>query len=95
MKFFGLLVPTLRKGTYVIVSDPSCARGATAEKILKHLDPKDKYKKSFYVPPKRGSKGIIVSLIKYSEPNGASLIYYGVLVKDILYAFPEEKLAKA
>lgn len=95
MKLFGLLIPTYRKGTSVIITDPTSARGASAEDLFRYLDPENKYKRSLYISPKRGVKGHIVTLIKYTDSFGISNIYYGVLIKDQLYAMEESKLVRA
>lgn len=95
MKLFGLLIPNFRKGISVNITDPTSARGTIAEDIFRYLDPDNKYKRSLYVSPKRGAKGHIVSLIKYVDSSGESNIYYGVLIKDQLYAMKESTLVRA
>ncbi|THF73912.1 hypothetical protein [Cohnella fermenti] len=94
MRIFGLLLPAYWKGTTVRIADPASARGKEAELLFRHLDAKEQYKRSVYVSPKRGATGRIVSLMKYKSPEGSPFIYYGVLVKDVLYALEESRLAK-
>ncbi|MBO9597425.1 MAG: hypothetical protein J7559_06355 [Cohnella sp.] len=95
MILFGLNIPSFRRGTIVKIADPACAKGPKAEMMFSLLDPKMKHKKSPYGSPKKGAAGKIVSVIKYKSPEGETFIYYGVLVKDILYALEEDKLARA
>ncbi|QMV40501.1 hypothetical protein [Cohnella cholangitidis] len=95
MKLFGLLVPSFRKGVSVIIADPVCARGQSAENIFRYLDPKNEYKRNLYGPLKKGAKGRIVAMIKYKDAAGETNIYCGVLIKEILYAVDESRLARA
>jgi len=95
MRLFGWLIPSFRKGTYVIVADPVCARGHEAESVFAYLDPQIKYDRNLYGMPKRQAKGLIVSLIKYKTTAGTETIYYGVLIKNILYAIDEAHLERA
>ncbi|RED52807.1 hypothetical protein [Cohnella lupini] len=95
MKLLGLLIPTFRKGTSVIVEEATCARGAIAENLFRYLDPNRKYKGMLYGSPKRGAKGLVVSLIKYKEASGETSIYCGVLIKEQLYAIEESRLTRA
>jgi hypothetical protein len=95
MKLFGLLIPSFRKGVSVIVADPVCARGQNAANIFRYLDPKDEYKQSIYGSLKKGSKGRIVTMIKYQDSEGNASIYCGVLIKEVLYAIDESRLARA
>ncbi|QGQ98787.1 hypothetical protein EHS13_29885 [Paenibacillus psychroresistens] len=95
MNIFGLLIPSFRKGTYVVVKEATCIRGKEAELLFQHLDPANKYARNLYGFPKRGSKGIIVALIKYKNTLGSTSIYYGVLIKETLYAFEEKDLVRA
>lgn len=94
MKLFGWHIPVYRKGTTVTLSDAACARGRTAEELFACLDPGSKFKRNLYGSPKRGARGKIVSLMKVKDA-GTSYIYYGVLVKDVLYAVEESRLARA
>ncbi|MEQ7052186.1 hypothetical protein [Paenibacillus alvei] len=94
MRLFGLHIPLYRKGVTVLVADPTFARGQAAELIFKYLDPKDKYKKKMYGSLKKGAKGKIVSLMKYRDEAGHVSVYYGVLIKDILFAIEESRLAR-
>ncbi|WP_027088415.1 hypothetical protein [Cohnella panacarvi] len=95
MILLGLNIPSFRKGTSVKIADPACAKGAKAEMMFAVLDPKEKHKKSPYGTPKKGAVGKIVSIMKFKSPEGEVSIYYGVLVKDVLYALAEDKLARA
>lgn len=95
MKLFGMLIPSYRKGTYVIVSEPACVKGKDAELLYSHLDSLNKYKRNSYGMPKRDSKGMVVSLMKSKNASGDACIYYGVVIKDILYAIEEKGLARA
>ena len=95
MKLFGLFIPTFNKGTLVMVTDTSCAKGEQAELIFKYLDPKKQYKHNLYLVPKRKSLGKVVSRMKYTDAAGQSAIYYGVLIKDLLFAIEENGLTKA
>lgn len=95
MILFGMNIPSFRKGTSVKIADPACAKGPKAQTMFALLDPKEKHKKSPYGAPKKGAIGKIVSIIKYKSPEGETSIYYGVLVKEVLYALEEDKLAKA
>ncbi|MCD1257378.1 hypothetical protein B5M42_000825 [Paenibacillus athensensis] len=95
MRLFGWLIPSFRKGTYVIVDDPACARGKEAETIFAYLDPQSKYDHNLYGIPKRHSKGLVISLIRYKNTAGTETIYYGVLLRNILYAIEEAHLARA
>ncbi|XID94288.1 hypothetical protein ACF3MZ_07125 [Paenibacillaceae bacterium WGS1546] len=95
MKLFGWHIPVYRKGATVILADGACARGRTAERLFACLDPGSQFKRNLYGSPKRGAKGRIVSLMKVKDAAGASYIYYGVLVKDVLYAVEESRLARA
>lgn len=95
MRLFGIHIPLFRKGVTVLVADSTCARGQAAERIFKYLDPKDQYKKKMYGSLKNGARGKIVSLIKYRDEAGHVSIYYGVLIKDILFAIEESRLARA
>jgi len=95
MILFGLRFPSFRKGTTVKIVDPACVKGREAEYMFSLLDPRNKHKNSLYGRPKKGAAGKIVSIIKYKSPEGATSIYYGVLVKDTLYAIEEDKLARA
>jgi hypothetical protein len=95
MKLFGWQIPVYRKGTIVSIAESVCARGSMAEELFSYLDPQCKFKRNLYGSLKRGTKGKIISLMKYKEPTGDSFIYYGVLVKDVLFAIEEGKLARA
>ena len=95
MKLFGFLFPSFRKGTSVIVASPTCARGEMAELLFEFLDPSNKYRRNLYGAIKRNAKGHIVSLMKYKDPEGDSYIYYGVLIKEVLYAIEEDRLTRA
>ncbi|OBY77773.1 hypothetical protein BBG47_19990 [Paenibacillus sp. KS1] len=95
MRLFGIHIPLYRKGMTVLVAVPTCARGQAAELIFEYLDPKDQYKTNMYGSLKKGARGKIVSLMKYRDEAGHVSIYYGVLMKDMLFAIEESRLARA
>ncbi|GFN30939.1 hypothetical protein [Paenibacillus xylaniclasticus] len=94
MKLFGLLIPAYRQGSSVVVADPVCARGQVAEHLFQWLDKKNEYKHNLYGSPKRGAVGQIKSIMKYKDSEGSTFIYYGVVVKNLLYAIEESRLAR-
>jgi|GEM_PF-1332547 len=94
MKWFGLLMPAYRKGTSVVIVDPVCARGPMAERLFQWLDKKNEYPHNLYGSLKKGTAGQIQSVIKYKDHGGACSIYYGVAIKNRLYAIEESRLAR-
>lgn len=94
MKLFGLLIPAYRKGISVTIMDPVCARGPVAEQLFPFLDKKNEYQHNLYGSLKRGAVGQIKSVMKYKDNEGAWAIYYGVAIKNTLYAIEESRLAR-